>query len=152
MYITRFRSPIRFCFVIPCLASKPWGYICHILSKMFYMSDLCLIHLMFWFENKWNKICVKCFLQIPQKILRQTECLLFNFGMMKFTITIPKIAENLHRKLGQQTPSVGTPLAYLETKAKIISFFKDFFFQDWWVSSTFDIFWYSLLSNSSILE
>ena len=33
--------------------------------------------------------------------------------------------ENLHRKLEQQTPSVGTPFAYLETKAEIIHFFKE---------------------------
>ena len=40
--------------------------------------------------------------------------------------------QNLHLKLGQQTPSVGTLLAYLETTAEIIFFLgiKLFVFQD----------------------
>ena len=36
--------------------------------------------------------------------------------------------QNLHWKLGQQTPSIGTLLAYLEAKAYIIFFYEQNFF------------------------
>ena len=39
-------------------------------------------------------------------------------------LTCLRMNQNLHWKLGQQTPSVGTILAYLETTASII-FFRD---------------------------